>query len=161
MRSVQPTSASSPPDSRPRPWLEAQHRAKAGRTVDIVQAAVKLLCDKGETVTIQAICKASQEVDPTGRGVGQTAVLRNPEAYAIYQQHSMFHKSGRRRSTGATRPQPALLQPGRDPNSARRRYLKQSKTDLVDRLLAVEQAYLDLQDQLARLQFQLLETQEP
>ena len=41
-----------------------------------------------------------------------------------------------------------------------RRYLRESKAALVERLLSVEQAYLESQQQLARLQFELLDQQQ-
>ncbi len=50
--------------------------------------------------------------------------------------------------------------PERDVGRVRQRYLKQSKVDLVERLLIVEQAYAENQQQLARLQFELLEIQQ-
>ncbi len=50
--------------------------------------------------------------------------------------------------------------PGRDLGAVRRRYLRERKPDLVERLLSVEQAYIESQQQLARLQFELLEHQQ-
>jgi hypothetical protein len=50
--------------------------------------------------------------------------------------------------------------PGRDLGSVRRRYLRERKPDLVERLLLVDQAYIESQQQLARLQFELLEQQQ-
>jgi hypothetical protein len=42
----------------------------------------------------------------------------------------------------------------------RQRYLKQSKIDLVERLLIVEQTYAEKLQQLARLNFELVEHQQ-
>jgi hypothetical protein len=39
-------------------------------------------------------------------------------------------------------------------------YLRERKPDLVERLLFVEQAYIESQQQLARLQFELLDQQQ-
>ena len=49
------------------------------------------------------------------------------------------------------------IDPNRDVDRARYRYLQLTKTELVDRLLGVEQAYAELQQQCAQLQFQVLE----
>jgi hypothetical protein len=56
---------------------------------------------------------------------------------------------------GSTRRLPT--DPGRDPGAVRRRYLRERKPDLVERLLFVEQAYIESQQQLAQLQFALVE----
>jgi hypothetical protein len=50
--------------------------------------------------------------------------------------------------------------PQRNLGQVRRRYLRERKPDLVERLLSVEQAYIESQQQLARLQFELLEQQQ-
>ena len=54
-----------------------------------------------------------------------------------------------------------LMVVDRDLKRARRRYLCERKADLVERLLSVEHAYVESQQQLARLQFDLLEQQQP
>ena len=146
---------------QPRPWLQQQYAAIRQRTVDLVKLTVDRLIQAGQTVTIEAICKLSQQLDPQGKGIKKAGVLGNAEAYVYYQQHRTSHASTPRRvshKAGSTHRLPT--DPGRDLGAVRRRYLRERKPDLVERLLFVEQAYIESQQQLARLQFELLDQQQ-
>jgi hypothetical protein len=150
-----------------RPWLKKHHEARRQRTVDIVKATVDRLVQEGQTVTIEAICRRSPEVDPQGKGIKKAGVLGNEEAHAYYRQHSSSYQLAQGRTSHLTRSRqgrattpPPRIDPERDVDRARQRYLKQSKVDLVERLLNVEQAYAENQQRLARLQFELVEMQQ-
>ena len=148
----------------PRPWLQAHYQAKRQRTVILVKAAVDRLKREKQAVTIEAICRLSKDLDPQGKGIKKAGVLGNAEAHAYYQKHSASYQiaQGRRRSPtrkGQATVQPPRIDPDRDVNRVRQRYLKQTKADLVNRLLIVEQAYAQGQMQLARLQFEMIELQ--
>jgi len=153
---------SNPAHERARPWLENHYEATRQRTVGLVKAAVDRLIQDGQTVTIEAIWKLSQQLDLQGKGIKKAGILGNAEAYAYYRQHST---SLRRTPRRASR-QPVITtyrlptDPHRDLKQARRRYLRERKADLVERLLSVEQAYIESQQQLARLQFEFLEQQQ-
>jgi hypothetical protein len=154
-------STSNTTSERPRPWLLQHYAVIRQRTVDLVKQTVDRLIQDGQTVTIEAICKLSQQLDPQGKGIKKAGVLGNAEAYAYYQQHrtSRASTSGRvSHRAGMAHRLPT--DPGRDLGSVRRRYLRERKPDLVERLLLVEQAYIESQQQLARLQFELLEQQQ-
>ncbi len=144
-----------------RPWLQQHYQAVRERTVRLVKAAVDRLVKDGRAVTIEAICQQSQQLDPQGKGIKKAGVLGNAEAYAYYQQHRPSHAAtSRRASHKAGRTHRLPTDPGRDPGAVRRRYLRERKPDLVERLLFVEQAYIESQQQLARLQFELLDQQQ-
>jgi hypothetical protein len=122
---------------------------------------VDRLIQDGQTVTIEAICKLSQQLDPQGKGIKKAGVLGNADAYAYYRQHRSFRASTPgRASHRAVMTHRLPTDPGRDLGAVRRRYLRERKPDLVERLLLVEQAYIESQQQLARLQFELLEQQQ-
>jgi hypothetical protein len=127
-----------------------------------VKNAVDQLVKEKRSVTIEAICQRSQQLDPQGKGLKKAGILGNAEAYAYYRQHcaSSSRTGGRvsRRSTTVAHRLPT--DPHRDLRQVRRRYLRESKAALVERLLSVEQVYLESQQQLARLQFELLEQQQ-
>lgn len=113
-------------------------------------------------MTIEAICQKSLALDPEGRGVKKSAILENSEAHAYYQEHSTSYQVAKKRNrkmrmSSAPDPQPLRIDPNRNVDRARRRYLQLTKAEIVDRLLTVEQAYADLHLQLSQLQFQLLE----
>ncbi len=150
------------PPEHPRPWLVQHYEATRQRTSDLVKTTVDCLIQDGQTVTIEAICQRSQQLDPQGKGIKKAGILGNAEAYAYYRQHS----TSRRRTSGhASRQLLATAyrlptDPQRDLKQLRRRYSRERKPDLVERLLAVEQAYIESQQHLARLQFELLEQQQ-
>lgn len=60
---------------------------------------------------------------------------------------------------GSISSKPLHIDPERDVKRARYRYMQQTKQDIVERLLLVEQYYAENQEQLARLQFELAEIQ--
>jgi len=103
-------------------------------------------------------------VDPEGRGIKKAGILGNEEAHAYYRKRSVTYRSGRgqqqRKSKVHVSTQPLRIDPDRDIQRVRQRYLQQTKMDLVERLLVVEQEYATCQNQLARLQFELLDLQQ-
>jgi predicted nucleic acid-binding Zn-ribbon protein len=60
----------------------------------------------------------------------------------------------------ASAAQPLRIDPHRDVDRARYRYLQMTKPEIVERLLTVEQAYAELAEQEAHLQFELLAIQQ-
>jgi hypothetical protein len=116
-------------------------------------------------VTIEAICQKSLVLDPEGRGVKKSAILENPDAHAYYQEHSTSYQAAKKRNrktrvSSAPDPQPLRIDPNRNVDRARLRYLHLTKAEIVERLLTVEQAYAEIHQQLAALQFELLEIQQ-
>ena len=147
---------------RARPWLEKHYEATRQHTVHLVKTAVDQLVKEKRSVTIEAICQQSQQLDPQGKGIKKDGILGNTEAYAYYRQHcaSPRRTGGRVSRQSATVAHRLPTDPQRDLRQVRRRYLRESKAALVERLLSVEQAYLESQQQLARLQFELLDQQQ-
>lgn len=131
----------------------------------LVKAAVDQLIQEGQTVTLEAISARSRTLDPEGKGIKKAAIIGNAEAHTYYHKHSVPYRRGRgqqrrkgRRSGMATTP--SRINPDRNVQQVRQRYLLQDKGDLVDRLLAVEQELGRAQQQLASLQFELLALQQ-
>jgi hypothetical protein len=134
--------------------------------VRLVKATVDKLLSEKQTVTIEAICRKSIELDPEGRGVKKSSILENPVANAYYRENSTSYRisqgrTGRnkQRVDGLIRSNPPRVDPERDVERARYRYMQQTKQEIVERLLLVEQYYAENQEQLARLQFELAEIQ--
>jgi hypothetical protein len=157
-----PSNETNNQSSNPKPWLLKHYEAKRQRTVKLVKAAVDQLVKEKQTVTLEAICHASLALDPEGRGIKKSAILENPDAHAYYQEHSTSYQAMKKRNrktrvSSAPDPQPLRIDPNRNVDRARLRYLHLTKAEIVERLLTVEQAYADLHLQLSRLQFQLLE----
>ena len=133
--------------------------------MDLVKATVDQLLKDGQTVTIEAICTRSRELDPESKGIKKAGILGNAEAHAYYRQHSATYRSGRGQQRRKERKkcvstEPSRINADRDVDRVRQRYLLQPKADLVERLLAVEQEYAHVKQQLTQLQFELLTLQE-
>ena len=132
----------------------------------LVKAAVDQLVKEKQTVTIEAICHKSTEIDPEGRGVKKSALLENPEAHAYYREHSASYRAAqtrkRTRKTARTSAQahPLRIDLQRDVERTRYRYLQMTKPEIVARLLQVEQAYAELAEQQAQLQFAWAEREQ-
>src|SRR5215471_14591601 len=107
-------------------------------------------------------------LDPAGRGVKKSAILENPIAHEYYEKHSTSYqlvqkrrRQTTRRSQQTTQPaSPLRIDPERDVARVRYRYLQRTKPEIVERLLIVEQAYAESQQQMAKLQFELLDMQQ-
>ena len=142
------------------------YQEKRERTIILVKAAVDQLVNEQQTVTIEAICHKSLALDPEGRGIKKSAILENAEAHAYYQKHSSSYQTMKQRNRKQRRkppspdPQPLRIDPNRDVDRVRYRYLQLTKTEIVERLLTVEQVYAEVQQQLAQLQFHLLELEQ-
>ena len=151
----------SPPE-QDRPWLKRHYQATRERSVRLVKVAVDRLVKDGRAVTIDAICQQSQQLDPQGKGIKKAGILGNEEAYVYYRQHCVTRRRTPKRSSHQPEPSAYRLstEPSRDLGQVRRRYSRERKASLVERLLSVEQAYMESQQQLAHLQFELLEQQQ-
>lgn len=151
---------------QPHPWLLKHYQEKRERTLRLVKAAVDQLIKEKQAVTIEAICHKSSEIDPEGRGVKKSALLENQKAHAYYREHSASYRAAQtRKRTGKSarvseQAHPLRIDPQRDVNRARYRYLQMTKPEIVERLLQVEQAYADLSEQQTRFQFAWAEREQ-
>lgn len=149
--------------TRPAPnWLEAQvYAPRRQRTVALTVQAVDVLRAAKQPVSLARIAAQSKALDPTGRGVSESAVANNPEARAYYERYrtAVGPYGGRprvRRPTASIAPAPPRIKPDRDVARARRRYLRLGKEELVERLLAVEQAYAEQEERWRQANDELL-----
>lgn len=155
-------SESNPAPEQRRPWLHALHAARRQRTLSLVKSAVDRLVQEKQPVTIEAVCRLTREFDPQRKGVQKSGVLQNAEAHAYYCQHSATYRSSRswrdrKPARTTTQAAPPKVKLDRNVDRVHRRYRLFSKAELVDRLVATEQAYAETQQQVARLQFELAE----
>jgi hypothetical protein len=144
------TSRSSP-SSEPPTWLRDVYERRRRRTVRLVELSVAALQRTGNRTSLAALARVSKTVDPAEPdGVSESAILHNEEAYALYRQH-VDRKRGpphQRSSNGRAHvgdDHRLRVSADRDHSRARQRYLRASKTDLVDRLLAAELAYAEVE----------------
>jgi hypothetical protein len=159
MNNVESTSRSTLP-SKDRSWLKEVYDLKRSRTVELVKSSVDSLMQDRKRVSLATLSARSKEIDRAGSGISESAILKNQEARIYYEQHRSWRKarSGNRQGIGKSTAigVPARIKSDRDSARVRYRYLKLHKTDLVERLLTVEQAYAALQEQWFALNEEVL-----
>lgn len=140
-------------------WLEERvYAPKRERTTELVKQSVDALVVQGKRVSLASIAAISKAVDPEGQGVSESAILGNTQARAYYKQHRSWKGTPRKRAaTIASSFHPEHIKPNRDLVHTSQRYMQMSKAELVDRLLAVEQAYAERQERWLLEQDELLE----
>jgi len=126
----------------PHPWLQEKVYAPLRqRTIDLVTRSVDALLKDKQRVSLATVCAKSKEVDTTGKGISESAILDNARARLYYEQHRSWQGSPRKRAKPlvvAPPAQPPAVKPGRDEQRVRQRYLRMSKDALVDRLITAE-----------------------
>lgn len=153
-------SASAPNDEGNAPtWLHDKvYSPKRKRTLHLVTQAIQALAEKRQSISLASISHKSKELDPSGTGVSPSAILTNPAAYAVYDQHRSWNHQ-RRRTAAISRPQREPVRPvasTRDVDRVRQRYMRLTKKELVDRLLQVEQAHSEQEERWLRVNEELL-----
>lgn len=123
-------------------WLTEQvYLPKRQRTIDLVHQSVEALRGAKARISLASIAAKSKELDPTGAGISESAILTNEDARVYYEQHRSW-KRQRRLPTSSQKSEKPLptgsVKLTRDEVRARQRYQRLSKAALVDRLLAVE-----------------------
>ena len=143
-----------------RPWLkEKVYAPNRRRTVELVKKSVDSLANDQKRISLSALCSRSKEIDPGGRGVSESAILKNEQARIYYEQHRSWKVTSGSRQTPC-KPNAVTVLPrikaDRDAARVRYRYLKLNKSELVGRLLAMEQAHAVLQEQWFQLNEDML-----
>jgi hypothetical protein len=128
----------------PHPWLEEKVYVKLRqRTVDLVKQSVDALLKDKQRVSLATVAAKSKElnIEGSGKGISESAILDNQEARAYYEQHRSWRGSPRKRAKPlvvASPASPKAIKPGRDEQRVRQRYLRMSKEALVERLITAE-----------------------
>jgi beta-lactamase class D len=114
---------------------------KRQRTIDLVHRSVEALRGAQARISLVSIAARSRELDPTGAGISESAILTNEAARAYYEQHRSW-KHQRRLPTSSHKPAKRLSKGSvkltRDEVRARQRYQRLTKAALVERLLTAE-----------------------
>ena len=131
-------------ESKAPAWLAEQvYEPKRQRTIDLVRQAAEALQREKARISLASIAAKSRELDPTGAGISESAILTNEEARAYYEHHRSW-KRQRRPPSPSSRPEKhpptGSVKLARDEVRTRQRYQRLSKGELVDRLLAAERS---------------------
>ncbi len=132
-------------------WLVEQvYTPKRQRTIALVKRSVEALKQEHQRISFASIAAKSKEVDPDQIGVSESAILGNAEARAYYEQHRSWkqtHKASVRATERPTQPRIGMVKLDRDEERTRLRYLRLSKQELAQRILALERAYAEDKEQ--------------
>jgi hypothetical protein len=93
--------------------------------------------------------------------MSESAILHNEEAYALYRQHTDRKRHTPKTPSSSRRFETrdhnwVRVSADRDRGRARQRYLRANKAKLVERLLAAQQAYAEMEDRWLRTADDLL-----
>lgn len=147
------------PPAEPPDCLEPTYAARRLRTAQLVKQTVDLLLAERAGVSLSSVAARSHmpDVDPSGRGVSESAILNNADARACYELHRSWKTAGpsaatRRSSRDDARvPSTPCISGDRDRDRAERRYRRWHRSELAERLVHVEQAYTSQERYVAQL----------
>jgi hypothetical protein len=148
------------PENEAHPWLEEKVYARQRqRTVDLVKHSVDALRKDKRRVSLATVAAKSKELGVDHRGISESAILDNQEARTYYERHRSWRGSSRKRVTPLAVATPALpgsVKLGRDEQRVRQRYLRMSKRELVERLIAVERTLAEQRERWLAQQDEVL-----
>lgn len=139
-------------DNTPAPWLEEKvYQVRRQRTVDLVKRSIDALLRAHRRISLASIVEESRRADPDGVGISRSAIYSNQEAYALFTAHCSAKQATQRAKPPATstaeEPGPLRIAVDRDLTRVRQRYRRMTKDELANRLIHVEQAYAQLEQQ--------------
>jgi hypothetical protein len=79
--------------------LQQRNQTLFQRTVALTEAALAKLQADRQTVTLAAVATTTREIDPEGRGLSTTTIVRNPEALAAFRHHSPAYQQKLKQTT--------------------------------------------------------------
>lgn len=142
-----------------RPWLREQvYEPKRTRTFELVKKCVDALHERGEPVSLLRIVAESKALDEKGVGVAHSTILQHERANAYYQQYrtsksvTTTNRSSEIINSDAP---PAPVKLNRDLGKVKKRYMKMSKHELINKLISTEQGYASLHKDWVNLNQQL------
>ena len=116
---------------------------KYQRTVRLTRQTIAKLEADRQKVTLTAIAEATRTVDETGKGITPMTILRNPEAAALFRQHSPAYQA--RQQAKLANPQPEVEE------QIPAAYRGLSSTDLVRRIEKLKKQVATLKTQRNKL----------
>ncbi|MGN7300577.1 hypothetical protein [Ferdinandcohnia sp. SAFN-114] len=129
-----------------RPWLKESHYKRRNRSVEIGKHAIDLLVKKGEPVTYTNVANVSKRIDPEGKGIHSNTIRTNDQLYEYYKEHSLSYKQKKNSKNITATLNDGMdvidfrkIKPNRSIENAQRKYMKFSKSELVQRLIHAEQ----------------------
>lgn len=129
-----------------RPWLKDNHLASSQRVVKLGQTVIDLLVKASRPVTLSSISEESKKIDTKGKGIHENTIRTNKELYDYYKQHSTTYKRKQNSNKTSSKNFSSIedtdyqkLIHERDPGYLKKKYMKLTKEELVQKLIHAEQ----------------------
>ncbi len=128
--------------------LNAYNRTQSERTLRLTRLAIAQLEREHRTVTLAAVVEATRSVDPDRdeKGITATTILRNPEARALFHEHSPAYQERQQRLARVRRKR---SRPVTDKTRAEYRGLK--ATELIALVEELKQTVTTLKQEQVKL----------
>ncbi len=141
-------------------WLQEKvYTPRKERTYDLVVQAIDALLQEKQRISLASVAIRSRQIDPKGVGVAESTILNNEQARVYYMEHRTWNKGASQpkgKKEKSIRKVGLQIKQNRDLARAHRRYMRMGKAELVDRLMATEQAYADQEELWLQLNDELL-----
>ena len=144
-----------------RPWLKDNHLASSQRVVELGQKVIDLLVKAGRPVTFSSISEESKKLDTKGKGIHENTIRTNKELYDYYKQHSTTYKRKQNSNKTSSANSSSIedtdyrkLIHDRDSEYLKRKYMRLTKEELVQKLIHAEQYIVENNKSWATNQFE-------
>lgn len=134
------------PSKNNRTWLKEVHESRSQRSLLLGKKAIDLLVKQNLSVTLKNISEKSKEIAPEGKGIHPNTIRTNEQLYKYYKQHSKTYKQKENRKNIKQNRSVTIkdidfrkVNPNRNEDNVRRKYMKLSKRELVQRIIQAEQ----------------------
>ncbi|WP_149476862.1 hypothetical protein [Escherichia albertii] len=138
--------------------IHAWQRNRVENSVLLVKRAINVLLSGRLRISLTTIVLASKSVDPAGKGVSASTILRNRQCHALYKKHATLSDSSQKKRTipGSELSDPTA-------SELRRAYLLagKSKTALIAKVILLERVLENCEIQNGNLREKILSLQLP
>jgi len=139
---------SSVPKQIPPDTFRQHNKDKFQRTVQLTQKAIAKLETDGQVVTLVAVCETTRGFDKQGKGLRPITILRNPDATALFRQHSPAYQARLQKAKTARR----KYQNSKVTQDARATYKGLRSSDLIQIIEDQRKQIAELKNQQVKLQ---------
>lgn len=110
-------------------------RGRIENSVSLVEGAIDELLAGKQRISLTTIAQASKDIDPAGKGVSASTILRNKQCHALYKKHSLSKNGSHKKHISLSK---ALNDP--TASELRRAHLLASKdkTALITTIILIE-----------------------
>ncbi|AZN68567.1 hypothetical protein DX910_10140 [Acinetobacter haemolyticus] len=139
-------------------WLNEIYDTRKKRTVEITQKSIELLLSQEKRISLNSIITISRQIDL--KGISHSAILNNQEArklYETYRNWSNYGKVKEKINLEKHNLYNLNIKTGRNLDSLNRKLIKLTKTQLIERLIIVEEAYAVLHKKWLEQQSKILD----